>query len=308
MKKFMSMLMLVLLTVSLSACRRQESTPVADFTFEVNNFAVSKESGEKPKTTAKADVKITNNSKYYVTEYPIVFWLVDSEGSSVGEFFGTSAINMAPQAEVTVPFSATISSSLFGKVAMTEEQIAQVKGLEIKPIEYNMLPSLANLNKESADQTKETWHYDKYYVDTWESMTEESFQQALSYRLTKEPKHYGGEPVYCYEASEEPVAIEVKLEENEYSSSDYLFSIPFTNNTNNLVTFDNVVAYVTVKSGDKEVGKFKMTSSSLDGQQTALPKQESTVNYREVSYFDSGEKTSKATSYTYEVRLIPFYL
>lgn len=134
MKKFMSMLMLVVLTITLSACDKKESTLAANFTFETTIPENIEEKANRGSITG--NLTATNNTNYYITNYPIVVFPVDETGNPLGEAFKSTNITMAPNATVVYPFDIYFSDI---------ESVPY--DIKVLPVDWEICQSIVNKKK-----------------------------------------------------------------------------------------------------------------------------------------------------------------
>lgn len=300
MKKFYSLMMLVLLTCSLSACGNR--TPQADLDFETTDISVKKNNGiTKAEYVVEGNVTVTNNSKYYVTNYPITYTYVDDQGDDVSNWLGATSVSMAPKSSITLPFYQEIRLGSHNGIGFSEKTVKQITNINFQPLTYELLPKFVKVYEASMPDLDSYFGNQPNEVDTWKKMTEESFNEAIGCLLTTVPKHVYGEPIQYYGYTTTPVA--GTMTEKELKGYIKPLTVPFKNDTDNFIAASTIFARVVVKYEGKIIAQ--ETVSNQYQFDAIAPHQEKNITFNLFSVFDIDGDLS---SYAFEVTFQPFMI
>lgn len=279
MKKFISMLMLVVLTITLSACDRKESTLAADFTFETTTNSEE----EALRGSIKGNLTATNNTNYYITNYPIVVFPVDETGNPLGDAFKSTNITMAPNATVMYPFD-----MYFSDIESVPYDI------KVLPVDWEICQSIVNKkNKDSEEYNKKhTNPADKEFIIPPVDIDEEHFRQRLKEAVTKNPKNL----VYY---GINPATTECKYVKSEANNNSYTLQFNVVNNEDYDICLKNVTGLLTYKQGDEIVKQTWITELFMNTLVYLKPGEETIVADR----YGYGLKQDEG--YTMEFTLLP---
>lgn len=281
MKKFMSMLMLVVLTITLSACDKKESTLAANFTFETTIPENIEEKANRGSITG--NLTATNNTNYYITNYPIVVFPVDETGNPLGEAFKSTNITMAPNATVVYPFDIYFSDI---------ESVPY--DIKVLPVDWEIGQSIVNKkNKDSEEYNKNhTNPADKEHIIPPVDIDEEHFRQRLKEAVTKNPKNL----VYY---GINPATTECKYVKSEENNNYYSLQFNVVNKEDYDICLKNVTGLLTYKQGDEIVKQTWITESFMNTLVYLKPGEETIVADR----YGYGLKQDEG--YTMEFTLLP---
>lgn len=316
MKKFYSLLMLVVLTIPLSACDKKQ--PKADFTFEVNNFVnanCDKDNDlEVQEIEITADINIINNTKYYVTNYPVVYWLVDANGDVIGEdgFFEVGSINLGPKDEVNYPFSLSKKCYSFSeqdKCNATLDILSSATDIKISALTYEMLKPIGDKKGEDLIDFNEFMGIEEDFTDGLINMSQETFDNTLSLHLSKEPKHIGGAPTLFYSPSSQPITptIQTKVERHyDFEYNKVEISVEFTNDTDYLIDVGSMDGILDVKDGDKIIKRIYIKNITFEDGVAIMPKTIAILTVESQSNKDDkSDLANEINKYTYQFTFVP---